>query len=228
MGFNLEQVVPWGRSYEEYVAMFALSNEDFDQSILGIGDGPASFNAVMSERGGQIVSADPLYAFSGLQIRGRIDAIYDDMIEQVAENAQHLRLERFGSAEALGLARLSAMERFLSDYDDGLRQKRYLNAALPALPFGDRRFDLALCSHLLFLYSDQLDLDFHLASLVELCRVAREVRVFPLFDLSHRVSKHLQVALGKLSELGCRSNIEEVDYEFQIGAKHMLRIVNPE
>lgn len=25
MGFTLDEVVPWGRSYEEYVAMFGLS-----------------------------------------------------------------------------------------------------------------------------------------------------------------------------------------------------------
>ena len=45
--------------------------------------------------------------------------------------------------------------------------------------FADREFDLALCSHLLFLYSEQLTADFHLASIRELCRVAGEVRVFP-------------------------------------------------
>ena len=53
-----------------------------------------------------------------------------------------------------------------------------------ALPFADGEFDLALSSHLLFLYSAQLGKDFHLQSMFELCRVAREVRVFPLLALN--------------------------------------------
>jgi len=56
-------------------------------------------------------------------------------------------------------------------------------AALPTLPFPDRSFDLVLSSHLLFSYTDRLDVAFHLAALLELARVSRgQVRVFPLVD----------------------------------------------
>lgn len=44
MSFTLSEVVPWGRSYDEYLAMFSLSPEDLWQKILGCGDGPAGFN----------------------------------------------------------------------------------------------------------------------------------------------------------------------------------------
>lgn len=64
MAFELSGVVPWGRSYAEYVAMFALSDEDLNRRILGCGDGPAAFNAGLTGRGGSVVSVDPLYAFS--------------------------------------------------------------------------------------------------------------------------------------------------------------------
>ena len=37
--FTLEQVVPWGRSFEEYRAMFALSDADLEGRVLGCGDG---------------------------------------------------------------------------------------------------------------------------------------------------------------------------------------------
>ncbi len=226
MGFTLEKVVPWGRSFEEYVAMFALSEVDLQKFILGIGDGPASFNALIHERGGRMLSADPVYAFSGEQIRGRIEEIYDDTIEQVAANAEHLRLERFGSAAALGQVRLRAMERFLRDFEGGKRERRYLSAEFPDLPFADHSFDLALCSHLLFLYSEQLEQEFHLRSVMELYRVAREIRIFPLLDLSHQTSPHLQPVLAELKQAGLQANIERVDYEFQIGPKHMLRIMS--
>jgi hypothetical protein len=45
MAMKLEKVVPFGRSLDEYLKMFALSASDLQQRILGVGDGPASFNA---------------------------------------------------------------------------------------------------------------------------------------------------------------------------------------
>lgn len=50
MPFTLADVVPWGRTFEEYRAMFALTDADLDGRILGCGDGPAAFNAVATPR----------------------------------------------------------------------------------------------------------------------------------------------------------------------------------
>lgn len=224
MGFNLQKVVPWGRSFEEYCAMFSLSELDLQQSILGVGDGPASFNAVLTEQGGNIISFDPVYAFTSEQIAQRIKDLFDDMVEQVAANAANLRLDKFGSAEALGHVRMQAMNWFLQDFDMGKQQGRYLNVELPVLLFKEDQFDLALCSHLLFLYSEQLGQEFHVEAILELCRVAKEVRIFPLLDLSHQLSEHLEPVKQALEQAGFRASIEVVDYEFQIGAKQMLRI----
>ena len=55
MAFSLEKVVPWGRSFGEYVAMFALSDADLHLRVLGCADGPASFNAEMHMRGRRVV-----------------------------------------------------------------------------------------------------------------------------------------------------------------------------
>ncbi len=70
MGFTLEKVVPWGRSYDEYVSMFDLSGIDLGLRILGCGDGPAAFNTVLTKQGGNIVSIDPIYVFEAEQIGG--------------------------------------------------------------------------------------------------------------------------------------------------------------
>ncbi|HJW86861.1 MAG TPA: hypothetical protein VJ440_09535 [Candidatus Brocadiaceae bacterium] len=51
MGFTLDKVVPWGRSYEEYVSMFDLTEIDLELRVLGCGDGPAAFNSALSKRG---------------------------------------------------------------------------------------------------------------------------------------------------------------------------------
>jgi hypothetical protein len=85
----------------------------------------------------------------------------------------------------MGEVRLATMERFLLDYAGGVRDGRYVAAELPRLPFGDGAFDLALCSHLVFLYAEQLSLAFHVESVIEMARTAREVRIFPLLALGN-------------------------------------------
>ncbi len=60
MAMQLDQVVPFGRSLGEYRAMFSLSHDDLDKKIVGVADGPASFNAEMQARGKHVISIDPL------------------------------------------------------------------------------------------------------------------------------------------------------------------------
>ncbi len=106
----------------------------------------------------------------------------------------------------------------------GRREGRYLAASLPSLPFRSGEFDLALCSHLLFFYSDPLSLEFHRAALRELCRVASEVRVFPLVDVNAETSAYLDPMLAELTRAGIGVEVRSVPYEFQRGANQMLRI----
>jgi hypothetical protein len=114
------------------------------------------------------------------------------------------------------------MRRFLADFDGGRRDGRYVVASLPNLPFADASFDLALCSHLLFLYSDHLSLEFHIASIREMLRVAVEVRIFPLLTLGCERSMHLGPLCRAMSEEGYVVDERQVDYEFQRGGNSML------
>jgi SAM-dependent methyltransferase len=225
---NLEKVVPWGRSFAEYQRMFALAQGDLGKDILGCGDGPASFNAVLTRRGGRVVSCDPLYECSAADISRRIKETRDIILEGVNRNLQGFIWGRdtFTSSEELLRVRLTAMGEFLADFPAGKKQGRYVAAELPSLPFSDRQFDLALCSHFLFLYSEQLAADFHLASVRELCRVAREVRIFPLLDLGGRPSSHLEGVVAGMQQTGHQVTIRRVPYEFQRGAHQMLEIVS--
>lgn len=224
MGFKLENIVPWGRSFDEYIAMFFLSNADLRKRILGCGDGPASFNAVLARQGGRIVSVDPLYRFSAKEIRKRINETYAEVIEQTRRNKHEFIWTRIKSVEELGRLRMEAMEEFLQDYPLGMEQGRYVAGELPCLPFDDGAFDLALCSHLLFLYGEQLSEEFHIVSIKELCRVAREARIFPLLELGTRPSRHLLAVANLLMADGYAVRIEEVAYEFQKGGNQMLRV----
>lgn len=224
MGYSLKNIVPWGRSCAEYIEMFALSAADLQGRILGCGDGPASFNAVLTRQGGRVVSVDPLYRFSADDVRRRIQETFAEVLEQTRQNMHEFTWTRIKSVEELGQRRMAAMEEFLADFLQGMDQGRYVDGELPHLMFADREFDLAICSHLLFLYGEQLAADFHLASIKELCRVAREVRVFPLLELGARTSRHLPAVVAGLAAEGYSVAIVPVRYEFQRGGKQMMKI----
>ena len=85
--FTLSEVVPWGRSLDEYRRMFALTDDDLRRRILGCADGPASFNAEATALGHSVVSCDPLYRFATDEIRQRIDQTFAIVIEQTRTNA---------------------------------------------------------------------------------------------------------------------------------------------
>ena len=225
MVVRLENVVPWGRSLDEYRHMFDLDEDLLKGRVLGCADGPASFNAELTALGRSVVSCDPIYQFSASGIRERVAATYPLILEQVRQSPDDYVWDVISSPEALGEIRLAAMERFLADYEDGLANGRYLPNSLPNLPFASDSFDLALCSHFLFLYSEQLDTEFHVTAVLELLRVAREVRIFPLLDLNCELSVHVQPVCGRLVELGHEVRITAVPYEFQRGGNQMMRIV---
>jgi hypothetical protein len=222
--FTLDQVVPWGRSFDEYRRMFALTDVDLQSRILGCGDGPASFNTQATRAGTDVVSVDPLYRYDGSQIRERIAATCDQVLGQTRENAGEFVWDTIASVEQLGTVRMAAMDAFLDDYDAGRQQGRYVEAELPTLPFPDLSFDLAVCSHFLFLYTIQLTEAFHQEAVIELCRVAREVRLFPLLALGGRPSPYVDLVADSIRGRGYDVAIEVVPYEFQRGGNQMMRI----
>jgi hypothetical protein len=179
----------------------------------------------MSRIGGRVISCDPLYQFTASQIKERIDATYKDVIEQTRQNQDKFVWDRIASPEALGRIRLQAMSDFLVDYDGGRKQGRYIAAQLPELPFASGAFDLAICSHFLFLYSDHFSLEFHQQAVDELCRVAREVRIFPLLNYNAEPSPFVIPIVEQAQRSGRSVSIEQVPYEFQRGGNTMLRIL---
>jgi len=219
---ELESIVPWGRSFSEYQAMFALNANDLQKSILGCGDGPACFNAELTKTGGKIVSIDPVYQFNSEQIGSRITQVYPEVMSQVAKNKADYIWTTIASVEELGRVRMQAMACFLDDFEQGKVEGRYKQASLPELPFSNDEFELALCSHYLFLYSDHVDQAQHILSMLELCRVAKEVRVYPLLSLEGTQSIHLEPVISQLKENGFEVALQTVSYQFQKGATKML------
>lgn len=224
MGFSLDQVVPWGRSFEEYLRMFGLTKKELGLKIISCGDGPAGFNAEMNKRGYKVISCDPVYKFSASQIKSRIDKTYDLVMEQLRKNKQDYVWKTFDTPEEVGHARMKAMRDFLEDYERGKKEGRYITGSLPELAINDNKFDLALCSHFLFLYTRHLSLGFHIKSIIEMLRIAGEVRIFPLLELNGKKSSYVRDVLLKLREKGYKASVLKVNYEFQRLGNEMLKI----
>ena len=219
---ELKNVVPWGRSFDEYRDMFMLTDADLQETILGCGDGPASFNAELTKAGGSVVSADPVYRFTVAEIRSRVREVCPEIMSEVSKNLDDYVWESIRDIEHLGKVRMEAMELFFNDYEQGKQAGRYIDASLPELPFENNAFDLALCSHYLFLYSDHVSLQEHILSMKELCRVANEVRVYPLVTLEGKPSGHLDSVVAELQNVGVDVSFQKVRYCFQKGAEEML------
>jgi hypothetical protein len=220
---KLENVVPWGRCFDEYVKMFDLTSDDLKLDIVDCGGGPSSFNFEMMQLGGKVISCDPIYQFTVEEIQNRIQETYPKIIAAQKASLDKFVWQDIASPSELGKVRMTAMNKFLADFPQGISQKRYVNSQLPNLPFIDSEFDLALCSHFLFTYSNILSADFHVSSIVEMRRVASEVRVFPVVtQFSGETSPHLETVISQLSDRGFQVEVRKVDYEFQKGGNQML------
>jgi hypothetical protein len=226
MAVKLDSVVPFGRSLAEYQQMFHLSTDDVKRKILDIAGGPASFNAEMAQLGHAVTSIDPLYAFSGPEIQKRFDACVDNIIEQVKNSSNDWVWNYHKSPEDLRRNREKALALFLADYERGKAEHRYIAGSLPDLPT-ERRYDLVLCSHFLFLYSEQLSYDFHQQAILKLLACAHELRIFPLLTLGLERSPYLDSLRKVLDQQGYFSEITKVEYELQPGGNEMLRISLP-
>jgi hypothetical protein len=224
MPVEYKSIVPWGRSFEEYVRMFRLDQTDLSKKILSCGDGPASFNWMLTKKGGVVISVDPIYQFSRVEIKSKIDETFQIVLEQTRHNVEKFVWHEIKNIEALGQIRLAAMNNFLADYEEGKRHGRYIFGELPMLPAINTTFDLALSSHFLFLYSDNLTYEFHEASIAAMLDIANEVRIFPLLDNNANRSKYVDKIIAKYKKRAFLVEEVLVNYEFQKNGNKMLRI----
>jgi len=224
MGMKLKNVVPLGRSFDEYRLMFNLSRRDRDKRIIGVGDGPASFNAEMHAMGKTVVSVDPIYMFSAKDIKHKFDKVVDNIIEQVRNTPGDWTWSYHMSPDDLKQHRKEALTKFNADFEQGKKEGRYQTGELPSLEFQDRTFDIALCSHFLFLYSEHYDYNFHKASVYEMLRVSEEARIFPLLDLMMNRSPYIEPLTEELERDGFIVKFKKVPYEIQRGGNVMMWI----
>jgi len=224
MPIELDKVIPLGRSFEEYVKMFRLTQEELKGKILDCGGGPSSFNYETYIRGGNVISIDPIYRFSVFEIKKRIDETFEDIMKQAEKNMDRFVWETIKNIDELRNIRKKAMGLFIQDFEKGKNESRYLPMELPTLEFDDLTFDLALSSHFLFLYSNILSYDFHEKAIAEMLRVSKEIRIFPLVDLNANKSEYVTPIIHNFSSKRYIVQIVTVAYHFQRGANQLLII----
>jgi SAM-dependent methyltransferase len=212
------------RSFDEYVAMFALTSEDLAGSVLDCPGGAASFTAEARGRGSSVVAVDPIYAAPAAWLA-------QHAVDEAFRGNRHTASSvdsfvwTFFTDIADHLHRRMAAAR-LFGHDLAVNPSAYVAGSLPQLPFQDESFDLVLSSHLLFMYADRLGANFHVAAAREMARVARrEVRIFPLIsEAGTDTSSLLDAIRNGVTADGCSATIAPAPYEFQKGGDEMLVI----
>ena len=210
------------RSGDEYAAMFDLDLAALSgRRVLDCPGGVASFTADVSAIGGDVVAADPVYA-------GDPDDLVAHGHAETRRGNDYLRVEPdryvwgpyFTDVDHHLRSRSAAVDRFAAHRRAA--PDRYVAASLPDLPFADDAFDLALSSHLLCTYDDRLDASLHAAAIVELLRVAPEVRLFPTLSMRFERSAMVTVIAAAAERAGARLTVRRVAYEFQRGGDELL------
>lgn len=223
MAFELKNVVPWGRSLEEYIKIFKLTDSDLNSRIISFGDGPASFNSEMIKLDKMVVSLDPIYQFTKAELKQRIDETKETVIEQMRANQGNFVWKNIKNIDELEQIRMGAMANFIDDFEIGKEQQRYIYHELPTqTKYNSQEFDLGLSSHFLILYS-QLELDFHIQSISEMLRICKEIRIFPILNLNATKSEVLEDIIAHFNS-DFIVTIESSDYEFQKNGNEMLVI----
>jgi hypothetical protein len=222
--------VLWGHHVPEYQEMFDLSEQMLSSAILEYGCGPSAVNAELyATYHTQMVSVDSLFSDSKSKLQKETTAAFDSRAAQVIQDPGQFNVESYGGMTAFLESRREGMTLFFDDYEQGLSEGRYkplLDSAM--LVFNDFSFDLALSSHYLFAgakaQSNQQAIDFHLSTIRELARVAKEVRIFPLFEREGKPSALIGPVLLGLQQAGFGAEVREVSCVLYPEGNAMLRV----
>jgi hypothetical protein len=209
--------------------MFGTTLDQFiGLKILDIPGGPSTLNQMITKLASrvgcfktQVISCDPVYELPEAEIWKKAVDDINRITDLYFQHPQSLNPSYFDARTQLSMRLAAVMDKerhygflceFMDDFisDKRLASSRYQNCKLPYLQdFTTSSFDLALVGHLLFTYANEttFNLDFHVESLEELTRVAKEVRVFPVGGLNGEISPILKVLRVQLQTKGIFSEV---------------------
>ncbi|KTC73052.1 hypothetical protein Lbir_1104 [Legionella birminghamensis] len=220
----MSKLVLWGHHIDDYREMFDLGENDLKGRILEYGCGPSAFNLEVKPYTRSCISCDPLFSLDASTLKTKTSLVFEDMIAQVRQDHDKYNFADYGGLDGLIEKRRQGMNDFFSDFEQGKKEKRYQGIQNISLPFDSFYFDLALSSHYLFAGLDNQNLDFHMAVIQELTRVAKELRVFPLIDRFDNPSPLLGPVLLLLQQKNYGVEVRTVPYHLQDKGNVMLRV----
>ncbi|MDF1645853.1 MAG: hypothetical protein P1U61_02575 [Legionellaceae bacterium] len=217
--------VLWGHHVSEYQEMFDVSGKMFTQNLLEYGCGPSAVNAELhAAHHTNIVSVDPLFEYPKLQLEREVMQAFDERVAEVHKDPSQFNVACYGGMDAFLESRRAGMHLFFKDYERGVFEGRYKALSGIQLPVDDFTFDLALSSHYLFVGSNEQSVDFHLKTIRELVRVAKEVRIFPLVEREGEPSALLGPVLLGLQQANLGAEVREVSCALYPEGNAMLRV----
>jgi hypothetical protein len=220
----MRKLVLWGHDVAEYQAMFALDETVFQAPILEFGCGPSAVNAELSVLGHEVTSVDPLFALPDEALKAHVLALFSARADEVRANPFQFDVCHYGGIEAFIAHRERGLQTFFADFPKGFVQGRYQAGDGLALPFTASQFGVALCSHFLFADLASQTPERHVQLIIELARVAKEVRIFPLIDKIGQVSPLLGPVLLGLQERNFGEEVREVAHALYPAGNAMLRV----
>lgn len=213
----------WVYNMADYRQMFDLVDEELQKEILDYPGGISSFNAQMHELGHHVVSGDEAYQFNPEEIKNYAENVFQADEAHLRKHLESLKLRDEKAIDAILQLWHDAKDKFLQDYEKGKQEGRYQSIGLPKFPYEFHHFKLALCSDMLF----HTQLSEHISPQVlmnELCRVAEEVRVFPLLNEKGEIADDLGPVMLELQQQNFGIEVREVPYEQHKGGDAMLRV----
>ncbi len=221
---SMRRIALWGQHLDEYKDMFALTDEDLSKSFLEYNSGISAFNVEIQGTASACVSCDPWYALDKKSLQNKIETNFTTRVSQLENNLDSLDVSRYGSFEKLVSYRRKGIASFLADFEKGLEDKRYLPITVDELPFPNFKFDFALIANNFFADLDYQTVEYHIARIKELARVAKDVRIFPLVDTNGEPSNLLGPIIMGLYQDNYGVEVKDVSYYLQHRGNAMLRI----
>jgi hypothetical protein len=213
-----------GYHIDDYRQMFGLVDADFNASLLEYCSGVTAVNAELHARHQSMTSCDPWFANDLTHLEQLAHSNFKAAVHALQQRSPQSNSSHQTALAALIDTRRKGIEAGLNDYESGRSQKRYLPLENHRLPFDDFMFDIALCANWFFSDIKQQDVEFHVDSIRELVRVAKEVRIFPLVGENGEPSSLLGPTLLKLQQANFGVEIRKVDVHAPMNGDAMLRV----
>lgn len=212
----------WMYDFSDYQQMYDLTQHELSKSLFDFSAGISSFNAEATKQGLHVISADSLYALSENEMRAYAQRIFQNNVAHLEAAPERLKDPTQANIDRIRQAWKKTEDSFLQDYVKGQSEKRYQVTKLPVLSYKSHQFDLALCTDYIFYHS--FSTHEIAAGVKELCRIAAEVRIFPLLDSAGKTSDELGPLMLFLQQNHFGVEVREVPYKTLRGSNAMLRI----